>query len=45
MATGTTREIEDRPGEAVLHVAFELDDLRWTLTRGRGWGGGRDSGG
>lgn len=38
MATGTTREIEDRPGEAVLHVAFELDDLRWTLTMGTGMG-------
>lgn len=34
MSTGTTREIEDRPDEAVLHVAFELDDLRWTLTMG-----------
>lgn len=38
MATGTTRGIEDRPDEAVLHVAFELDDLRWTLTMGTGIG-------
>jgi transposase len=38
MATGTIRRMEDRPGEAVLHVAFELDDLRWTLTMGTGMG-------
>lgn len=38
MATGTTHRIEDRPGEVVLHVAFELDDLRWTLTMGTGVG-------
>ena len=38
MATGTTRRNEDRPDEAVLHVAFELDDLRWTLTMGTGMG-------
>ena len=34
METGAIRRIEDSPGEAVLHVAFELDDLRWTLTMG-----------
>jgi hypothetical protein len=34
MATGTTSGIEDRPGKGILHVAFELDDLRWTLTMG-----------
>lgn len=34
MATGATRRREDRAGERVLHVALELDDLRWTLTMG-----------
>lgn len=34
MATGTTRRGKDTCGDAVLHVAFELDDLRWTLTMG-----------
>jgi transposase len=34
MATGTTREEKDTGPETVLHVAFELDDLRWTLTMG-----------
>ncbi len=38
MGTGTTSKIEDRPGKPVLHVAFELDDLRWTLTMGTGMG-------
>lgn len=32
--TGTTREGKDTSGGAVLHVALELDDLRWTLTMG-----------
>lgn len=34
MATGTTRGTENTAGEVILHVAFELDDLRWTLTMG-----------
>ena len=34
MATGTTHEEKDTGPETVLHVAFELDDLRWTLTMG-----------
>lgn len=34
MPTGTTRRTEGTAGEAILHVAFELDDLRWTLTMG-----------
>lgn len=38
MGTGATSNIEDRPGKPVLHVAFELDDLRWTLTMGTGMG-------
>lgn len=32
--TGTTREGKDTSAGAVLHVALELDDLRWTLTMG-----------
>ena len=32
--TGTTREEENTSGGTVLHVALELDDLRWTLTMG-----------
>lgn len=38
MATGTTREGKGTGPEAVLHVAFELDDLRWTLTMGTAMG-------
>lgn len=34
MATGTTREGKGTNEPAVLHVALELDDLRWTLTMG-----------
>jgi len=34
MATGTTRKGKGTGSAAVLHVAFELDDLRWTLTMG-----------
>jgi len=34
MATGTTRTRKATGEEAVLHVALELDDLRWTLTTG-----------
>ena len=34
MEAGTTSPTEDRPGKGILHVAFELDDLRWTLTMG-----------
>lgn len=34
MATGTTRRGENTSGAAVLHVALELDDLRWMLTMG-----------
>lgn len=30
--TGTTRKGKDTSGTAVLHVALELDDLRWTVT-------------
>lgn len=37
--TGTTREGRDTSGGAVLHVALELDDLRWTLTMGTAMGG------
>jgi transposase len=36
--TGTTRGSKDTAGPAVLHVAFELDDLRWTLTMATGMG-------
>lgn len=35
---GTTRGRKDTAGPAVLHVAFELDDLRWTLTMATGMG-------
>lgn len=38
MATGTTRRGEATSDEAVLHVALELDDLRWTLTMGTAMG-------
>mgnify|MGYP001154012876 CR=1 FL=1 len=38
MATGTTRKGEVTTGKAILHVAFELDDLRWTLTMGTAMG-------
>jgi len=38
MATGTTRIREATSEQAVLHVAFELDDLRWTLTMGTSMG-------
>lgn len=38
MATGTIRRRKDTTGEPTLHVAFELDDLRWTLTMGTGTG-------
>jgi transposase len=34
METGTTSLMKDRPGDGILHVTFELDDLRWTLTMG-----------
>lgn len=34
METGTTSRMKDRSGEGILQVAFELDDLRWTLTMG-----------
>ena len=34
METGTTRRMEDGPGEGILYVGFELGDLRWTLTMG-----------
>lgn len=35
---GTARGRKDTAGGAVLHVAFELDDLRWTLTMATGMG-------
>lgn len=38
MATGTTRKGKGTGPGAVLHVAFELDDLRWTLTMGTAMG-------
>lgn len=38
MATGTTRRTESTTDGPVLHVAFELDDLRWTLTMATGVG-------
>ena len=38
MGTGATSRMKDRPGNGILHVTFELDDLRWTLTMGTGMG-------
>ncbi len=38
MATGTTRREKGTESAAVLHMAFELDDLRWTLTMGTAMG-------
>lgn len=38
MATGTTRRRKSTTDGRILHVAFELDDLRWTLTMATGMG-------